>query len=835
MPVVLSKIKELGDKYNIPHHYLTRTLSGAIFAVYLYKVGGPLVKQAFSSVQSRAREAQDRITGCEDRNADPREKSSKNLIKDPEDGFVSDLSAGKSRDDTNGRKRMRENQGDYLNFGPNNGGVVDFIVDTVVAALFTFQRITKINCTFIIQLVKIIRIMVPGIRTIEVSLLILHTLSLVSRTFLSIYVAQLEGQVVKYIVRRDVVNFGYLLSKWLLIALPATFINSLIRFLESQLSLAFRSRLVHYAYDLYFKNQTYYSVSNLDGRLENADHCLTDDIITFTNHCAHLYSSVTKPFLDLCVISYTLLKMASSMGAYGIPGPILAAVVMISTHAILRMVSPRFGSLVAEEARRKGFLRFVHSRVITNAEEVAFYGGHKIELDVLQRSYKALAKQMNVIYNQRLWYIMLEQFLMKYVWSATGMIMIAVPVMTGQIRLQSAEEGNRDVSEDVSERTQYMTTAKNILIAGADAAERLMSSYKELIELTGYTRRVAKMFTVFEEVSKGKFTRTVSKSSSKRKTSQQLAQLSFTAEGVPEIKGVVLESVDYIRLEDVPVITPNCDVVVPSLTLTITKEMHLLITGPNGCGKSSLFRILAGLWPIFGGKLERPRQRDMFYIPQRPYMSLGTLRDQVIYPDSVDDMINKGFTDESLESILSVVHMKHVVIREGGWNSKADWKDMLSGGEKQRMGVARLFYHRPQFALLDECTSAVSIDVEAQVYQQIKDMGITLITITHRPSLWKFHTHLLQFDGEGGWRLEPLDTSTRLSLREEKESLESSLSGVPRMQHRLHELCSILGEDSLLLIREDDERRSEVNSGTPKSEDLADVSDTHSHASNLSD
>lgn len=134
-------------------------------------------------------------------------------------------------------------------------------------------------------------------------------------------------------------------------------------------------------------------------------------------------------------------------------------------------------------------------------------------------------------------------------------------------------------------------------------------------------------------------------------------------------------------------------------------------------------------------------------------MTIGTLRDQVIYPHSKEQAT---VDDAELLEFLRQVHLESLVDRFG-WDGVEDWLDVLSGGEKQRVAMARMLYHRPQFAILDECTSAVSVDVEGFMYTRCREVGITLFTVSHRKSLWKYHEYALEFDGRGGYEFKKID------------------------------------------------------------------------------
>jgi ATP-binding cassette subfamily D (ALD) long-chain fatty acid import protein len=176
---------------------------------------------------------------------------------------------------------------------------------------------------------------------------------------------------------------------------------------------------------------------------------------------------------------------------------------------------------------------------------------------------------------------------------------------------------------------------------------------------------------------------------------------------------------------------------IDSLSFVVRPGDHLLVTGPNGVGKSAVARIVAGLWPVYRGLVSRPRSQGtdgIMFLPQRPYLSTGTLRDQVIYPHTEIDMKDLGRRDIELSQVLEDARLGYLPDREGGWDTRKDWKDVLSGGEKQRMAIARLLYHEPRYAFVDEGTSAVSSDVEGILYEKAKARGISEYRLSIRGS-----------------------------------------------------------------------------------------------------
>ncbi len=574
---------------------------------------------------------------------------------------------------------------------------------------------------FLRRLRAIWRIIVPRLNSRVVFLLLVQSMLLFTRSYLSVQTTKTAALAYKCVIERSPKHFWIIFTTFVLTGGCASVVNSGLKFLTNAITVAVRQRLTRYVHSRYMANRNYYKAAVLrTGKIDNPDQRIVDDVLKFSETLSDLYARTFKPALDLTICTTTL---AQNLGGHG--GLFIIYSYFFAAAGFVRAVSPNFSRMIARRAQIEGDFRRGHTRIINHAEEIAFLEGENLEREILDKSLEQVGDYSSRFFLKQFLMGCVDQWMFKYGASAFSLPLVLFPFMF-------SKQYSTTSAGDAAFAYQQVYS---MIQAASGALADLMLVYKKFQKLSGYTARVMGLLEAID----GK-------------------QVAEPGESREEEQG------DLIGFDRVTVYSPDGRLLLKNLSMDIKQGVSVMITGINGAGKTSLFRVLSGLWRGHGGTIVRPRgfigqgRASLFYMPQSPYLVTGTLRDQVTYP-----LRSSGRANDSKirEALRRVGLRKFLTGKNPLEKSYHDWADVLSGGEMQRVGWARLFYHRPRFAILDEATSAINPDEEGQLYQQLVEIGVTFFSIAHRLDLRRFHKKELRLagDGTGQWDLTDIDVN----------------------------------------------------------------------------
>jgi putative ATP-binding cassette transporter len=483
------------------------------------------------------------------------------------------------------------------------------------------------------------------------------------------------------------VRFSYLAFAFILVAVYKTYLNQMLR-------IKWRRWMTSQWLSTWLHKQHYYRMQLLGNPTDNPDQRISEDIEQFIaltlGLSLGLLSALVTLFSFLTILwglsgslEFTVMETQVSIPGYMVWVAFLYAIV--GTWVTMKIGRPLI-NLNFNQQRYEADFRFSLVRLRENSESVAFYSGESQEHANFTQRFSSVVDNF--------WEIMKREKMLNWFTSGYHQVAIIFPFVVAAPRFFAGKIQMGGLMQTASAFGHVQSALSYIIDAYGSIA-----TWKAVVErLTGFSQNIQR-----SEIA-----------------AAPPAGLEHTADA------------NAIHAEKLTIRLPDGKELLSGLDFHIKPGDSLLVTGPSGRGKSTMLRALAGLWPFMEGKLSLPSPDRMMFVPQKPYMPMGTLRQAIYYPAA------PGQDDSELLDIMKLCQIDHLA---GRLDEVALWSHILSLGEQQRIAFARVLLDKPDFLFLDESTSALDSETEAALYSLIKARlpAIALISVGHRDSLRPFH------------------------------------------------------------------------------------------------
>ena len=497
--------------------------------------------------------------------------------------------------------------------------------------------------------------------------------------------------------RHQLFRVTYLITIFIFLAVYQVYLNQM-------LEIRWRRWLTDRYLRAWLSDGAYYRMQLQSSETDNPDQRIAEDVQLLASHSLGLFTGGLRAVVTLVTFMAILWGLSGSflVSVVGydvrVPGYMVWVAVLyavLGTWVTDWLGRPLVG-LNIERQRYEADFRFSLVRFRENTEGVALYRGEADEF----RGFRARFE--DVVRNW--WGIMLRQKRMTYFTSGYGLGAWIVPSIVAAPRYFRGELGLGGLMQ-TSQAFQQVQ----------DALSFFVQSYKEIAAWRAVVERLAGFERTLESVHRQ------------------------TATGLQRVEG----RPGQLSVANVDLYRPDGQPLIANVNFTMGRGDTVLLTGASGSGKSTLIRAVAGIWPFGRGEIRVPRDAKILFLPQRPYLPIGKLRDVVSYPMPAD-----GVADGTLREALEAVGLPQLTKR---LDEEGHWQQQLSPGEQQRIAFARALVQKPEWLFLDEATSAVDEGTESRLYRLVRERlpETALFSIGHRATLRPFHTRRLMVQPTG--------------------------------------------------------------------------------------